>query len=61
MRRHSLMRRDSGAYTTVIPAKAGIYGCRPHCRSMGIRTPDSGFRRNDGCRGMGMTVVEMPG
>ena len=36
---------------TVIPAKAGIYACRPHHHSRGRTTPESGASRNNGCRG----------
>ena len=35
-------------HRSVIPAQAGICGCRRHYRSRQITTPDSGLRRNDG-------------
>ena len=48
--------RHSGA-PIVIPAKAGIYGCRFDYRNVGNPPLDSGLRRNDG-PGVGMTIAD---
>ena len=54
--------RHSGSPSTVIPAQAGIQGVRSYSPS--FRLPlnrHSGFRRNDGCRGIAITMKTYAG